>query len=144
MFMTLQNASRPVHRWDLVFNVAEGLYGRSREAQVPAILEAFNIIYTFSDPLTLALSLDKAAAKSAARDAGLPTPDFFVISDRDNLGKIPEHMHFPLFLKPVAEGTGKGITRQSIVNNPGENEGSGDSYAGTALPAGFGGNISSG
>ena len=107
-------------RWDLVFNVAEGLYGRSREAHVPALLEAFNIIYTFSDPLTLALSLDKAAAKSAARDAGLPTPDFFVIKDRADLEKIPENMHFPLFLKPVAEGTGKGITPQSIVTNPRE------------------------
>lgn len=107
-------------RWDLVFNVAEGLYGRSREAQVPAILEAFNILYTFSDPLTLALSLDKAAAKSVIRDAGIPTPDFFLIKTRSDIDQLPERLQFPLFIKPVAEGTGKGITPESIVNSKNE------------------------
>lgn len=105
------------HRWDLVFNVAEGLYGRSREAQVPAILEAYNILYTFSDPLTLALSLDKAAAKSVVRDAGIPTPDFFVIKSAADFGPVPDSLNYPLFLKPLAEGTGKGITPDSIVNS---------------------------
>lgn len=104
-------------RWDLVFNVAEGLYGRSREAQVPAILEAFNILYTFSDPLTLALSLDKAAAKSVIRDAGIPTPDFFLIKEQSDIERIPRKLQYPLFTKPVAEGTGKGITTESIVND---------------------------
>ncbi|KPJ97650.1 MAG: D-alanine--D-alanine ligase, partial [Nitrospira bacterium SG8_35_4] len=66
-------------RWDLVFNISEGLKGRSREAQVPALLEAYGIPYTFSDPLTLSLSLDKALAKRVLRDAGIPTPWFFVI-----------------------------------------------------------------
>ena len=79
-------------RWDLVFNVAEGLYGRSREAQVPAILEAFNILYTFSDPLTLALSLDKAAAKSVIRDAGIPTPDFFLIKSLSDIELLPHKL----------------------------------------------------
>lgn len=105
------------HRWDLVFNVAEGLYGRSREAQVPAILEAFNILYTFSDPLTLALSLDKAAAKSVIRDAGLPTPDFFLIKNDSDIELLPDRLQYPLFIKPVAEGTGKGITPESIIHN---------------------------
>ncbi len=104
-------------RWDLVFNIAEGLYGRSREAQVPAILEAFNILYTFSDPLTLALSLDKAAAKSVIRDAGIPTPDFFLIKDQSDIELLPQSLHYPLFIKPVAEGTGKGITPDSIIDN---------------------------
>jgi len=104
-------------RWDLVFNVAEGLYGRSREAQVPAILEAFNILYTFSDPLTLALSLDKAAAKSVIRDSGIPTPDFFLIKDLSDIEQVPEKLQYPLFIKPVAEGTGKGITPESIIGN---------------------------
>lgn len=104
-------------RWDLVFNVAEGLYGRSREAQVPAILEAFNILYTFSDPLTLALSLDKAAAKSVIRDAGIPTPDFFLIKGLPEIEQIPKRFQYPLFIKPVAEGTGKGITADSIIGN---------------------------
>lgn len=104
-------------RWDLVFNVAEGLYGRSREAQVPAILEAFNILYTFSDPLTLALSLDKAAAKSVIRNAGIPTPDFFLIKSRSDIDLLPERLQYPLFIKPVAEGTGKGITPESIIGD---------------------------
>jgi D-alanine-D-alanine ligase len=107
-------------RWDLVFNVAEGLYGRSREAQVPAILEAYNILYTFSDPLTLALSLDKAAAKSVMRDAGIPTPDFFLLKTLSDLESLPMKLEYPLFIKPVAEGTGKGVTPESIVAGPGE------------------------
>ncbi|MDA8169207.1 MAG: hypothetical protein M0Z59_05845 [Nitrospiraceae bacterium] len=106
-------------RWDLVFNIAEGLYGRSREAQVPALLEAFNIPYTFSDPLTMALSLDKAMTKMVMRDAGVPTPAFAVISSADELERFEkgpgQKMPYPLFTKPVSEGTGKGITPDSIV-----------------------------
>jgi len=104
-------------RWDLVFNICEGLYGRSREAQVPALLEAYNIPYTFSDPLTLSLSLDKAMAKRIVRDAGVPTPEFFSITsvkdlEEKNLGR---DINFPLFVKPALEGTGKGISTDSIV-----------------------------
>jgi D-alanine-D-alanine ligase len=116
----LTNRLAAGERWDLVFNVAEGLYGRSREAQVPAILEAYNILYTFSDPLTLALSLDKAAAKSVMRDAGIPTPDFFLIKNLSDLDSLPGKLEYPLFIKPVAEGTGKGVTPESIVKGPGE------------------------
>ena len=116
----LTNRLAAGERWDLVFNVAEGLYGRSREAQVPAILEAYNILYTFSDPLTLALSLDKAAAKSVMRDAGIPTPDFFLIKTLSDLDSLPGKLEYPLFIKPVAEGTGKGVTPESIVKGPGE------------------------
>ncbi len=116
----LTNRLAAGERWDLVFNMAEGLYGRSREAQVPAILEAYNILYTFSDPLTLALSLDKAAAKSVMRDAGIPTPDFFLIKTLSDLDSLPGKLEYPLFIKPVAEGTGKGVTPESIVKGPGE------------------------
>lgn len=106
-------------RWDLVFNIAEGLYGRSREAQVPAVLEAFNISYTFSDPLTLSLSLDKAMAKCIVQSAGVPTPDFFVISSESDLNTEGEDRAvFPLFVKPLSEGTGKGISPDSIIRNP--------------------------
>ena len=66
-------------RWDLVFNIAEGLHGRSREAQVPALLELYGIPYSFSDPLTCAATLDKAVAKILVRAAGLNTPDFAVV-----------------------------------------------------------------
>lgn len=103
-------------QWDLVFNISEGLYGRNREAQVPALLEAYNIPYTFSDPLTLSLCLDKALAKRVARDAGIPTPDFLLINspaDLEDIGKL--NPTFPLFVKPVSEGTGKGVSPESIV-----------------------------
>ncbi len=94
------------HRWDLVFNIAEGLHGRSREAQVPALLEAFDQPYTFSDPLTQAAGLDKAVAKRLVRDAGVPTAPFAVLeSDADARAC---NLPFPVFVKPIAEGTGKG------------------------------------
>src|SRR6185295_6755861 len=67
-------------RWDLVFNIAEGLNGMGREAQVPALLDAYDIPYTFSDPLVTALTLHKAMAKYVFCGLGLPTPDFVVIS----------------------------------------------------------------
>ena len=102
-------------RWDAVFNFCEGLKGVSREAQAPALLEAYDIPYVFSDPLTLALSLDKAMTKRVVRDAGVPTPDFAVIERLDDLAGL--RLPFPLFLKPVAEGSGKGIGRQSKVDD---------------------------
>ena len=104
--------------WELVFNIAEGLYGRAREAQVPALLEAFNIPYAFSDPLTLALALDKAMAKRVLRSNGVPTPDFFVVNSVEE-AENPQ-LAFPLFVKPVSEGTGKGITASSIVRDGAE------------------------
>ena len=65
-------------RWDIVFNIAEGMYGLAREAQVPCLLDAYNIPYVFSDGLVLALALHKGLTKRVIRDAGLSTPDFFV------------------------------------------------------------------
>ncbi|MDE2183294.1 MAG: D-alanine--D-alanine ligase [Alphaproteobacteria bacterium] len=100
-------------RWDAVFNFCEGLKGVSREAQAPALLEAYDIPYVFSDPLTLALSLDKAMAKRVVRDAGVPTADFAVIECLGDIAKVA--LPYPLFLKPVAEGSGKGVGRRSKV-----------------------------
>ena len=80
-------------RWDAVFNICEGLKGVAREAQVPALLEAFDLPYVFSDPLTLALTLDKAMCKRVARDAGVPTADFAVIASEADIGHIA--MPFP-------------------------------------------------
>jgi D-alanine-D-alanine ligase len=99
--------------WDMVFNIAEGLRGFGREAQVPAILEAFDIPYTFSDVLVLSLTLHKGMAKRVIRDMGIPTPDFAVIETENQIAGI--HLSFPLFAKPVAEGTGKGITAASKI-----------------------------
>jgi D-alanine-D-alanine ligase len=103
-------------RWDAVFNICEGLKGVAREAQVPALLEAFDIPYLFSDPLTLALTLDKAMCKRVVRDAGVPTADFALIETRDDIARVA--LDFPLFLKPVAEGSGKGVDGRSRVDDP--------------------------
>ncbi len=102
-------------RWDIVFNIAEGMFGIAREAQVPALLDAYNIPCVFSDALILALSLHKGMCKHVIRDCGIPTPEFKVvneISDIDNI-KLP----MPLFAKPIAEGTGKGVDGNSKVNS---------------------------
>ncbi|HUW32609.1 MAG TPA: D-alanine--D-alanine ligase [Planctomycetota bacterium] len=103
-------------RWDLVFNIAEGLSGRCRESQVPAILEAYGQGYTFSDPLTCAATLDKAVAKRLIQAAGLPTPGFHVVETLDDIPRVS--LAFPLFAKPLAEGTSKGITDRSVIDTP--------------------------
>ena len=100
-------------RWDAVFNICEGLKGVAREAQVPALLEAYDIPYVFSDPLTLGLCLDKALTKRVLRDAGVPTADFALIESEADIAKVA--MAFPLFLKPVSEGSGKGVDARSRV-----------------------------
>ncbi|HKD47078.1 MAG TPA: hypothetical protein VKB67_05290 [Rhizomicrobium sp.] len=107
-------------RWDAVFNICEGRKGVSREAQVPALLEAYDIPYVFSDPLTLALSLDKAMTKRVVRDAGVPTADFAVIEHEADIAKI--NLPLPLFLKPVSEGSGKGVDASSLVTDRGQME----------------------
>jgi D-alanine-D-alanine ligase len=103
-------------RWDLVFNFAEGGAGRSREAQVPALLEAYGVPYVMSDPLTQAVGLDKAVAKRLVRDAGVPTAPFAVVAGDADALACP--LPFPVFAKPVAEGTGKGCTPASRVETP--------------------------
>jgi D-alanine-D-alanine ligase len=105
-------------RWDLVFNFCEGMYGLGREALVPALLDAYRIPYTFSDPVVLAVSLHKGLTKRVLRDAGVPTPDFAVVESRGDIDKVK--LRFPLFAKPIAEGTGKGITPDSRIGSPDE------------------------
>jgi len=100
-------------RWDLVFNIAEGLFGFGRESQVPALLDAFRIPYVFSDPLVLALTLHKGMAKHVIRDCGIPTPDFAVVKSPADLDAL--NLPYPLFAKPVAEGTGKGVNPSSRI-----------------------------
>lgn len=100
-------------RWDMVFNFAEGLYGVGREAQVPALLDAWQIPYTFADTMVLGLTLHKGMTKHVVRSLGLPTPDFAVIESPTDVERV--RLPFPLFCKPVAEGTGKGITGKSRV-----------------------------
>jgi len=102
-------------RFDLVFSIAEGLKGRSREAQVPALCELFDQPYLFSDPLTSAATLDKAVAKRLVRDAGVPTPAFMVATSDAN--ELQGWSEFPAFVKPIAEGTGKGCETASVVRD---------------------------
>ncbi len=94
-------------RWDMVFNICEGMFGMGREAQVPALLDAYEIPYTFSGPLVLALALDKGMTKTLVRSFDIPTPDFAVVAAAADIAAVD--LPFPLFAKPLAEGTGKGI-----------------------------------
>ncbi len=102
-------------RWDMVFNIAEGLYGVGREAQVPSLLDAFKIPFTFSATETLALSLDKGMTNAVMRTYGVRTADFYVVRKMQDVAKVK--IPFPLFVKPLAEGTSKGINRFSRIDD---------------------------
>jgi D-alanine-D-alanine ligase len=103
-------------RPDLVFNMAEGKSGLARESHVPAICEYLNLAYTGSDPLTLALSLHKGRTKEILAYRGVPTAPFRVIERAADLERMP--LPFPLFVKPVAEGSGKGIFVNNLCDSP--------------------------
>lgn len=103
---------------DICFNICEGHFGDSREAQVPAMLEMMRIPYTGSRVLTLALSLDKAMTKRVLHYHDLPTPAFQTFEREDE--PLSDELNFPLFVKPSREGTGMGVSAQSIVNTEDE------------------------
>jgi D-alanine-D-alanine ligase len=103
-------------RWNLVFNICEGMHGVGREAQVPAILDVYEIPYTFSDPCVMALCLDKGITKQILRSASIATPKWSVVSSLADV-KTCCSLKLPLFAKPIAEGTGKGVTPASKVDN---------------------------
>jgi len=102
-------------RWDLVFNIAEGVAGFGRESQVPALLEAYGVPYTFSDPLVCALTLHKGMAKHVARGCGVPTPRFTLVTTPAEAAAVT--LPLPLFAKPVAEGTSKGVSAKSLATS---------------------------
>jgi D-alanine-D-alanine ligase len=109
-------ASTPL---DLVFNIAEGLKGRNRESQVPALLELLDIPYTGSDPATLSIALDKGLAKKIVRQHGIQTPNFqLMTSGKERL--LKDFNRFPLIAKPVAEGSSKGVLSKSVCNSEAE------------------------
>jgi D-alanine-D-alanine ligase len=89
------------------------MYGLGREAQVPAILDVYQIAYTFADPLVMSLSLHKGLTKTIVERAGVPTPKYLVVEQLADLERV--EFDFPIFAKPVAEGTGKGVTPASRV-----------------------------
>jgi D-alanine-D-alanine ligase len=110
-------------RWELVFNIAEGLSGYGREAQVPAILDVYGIAYTFADPLAASVCLHKGWSKMIVRTAGVPTADFAIIETPADVERVcAGAMNFPLLAKPIAEGTGKGVTPKSVVRSKGDLE----------------------
>jgi D-alanine-D-alanine ligase len=104
-------AARP----DFCFNISEGLRGDSRESHVPALLEMLGIPYTASKVLAHAISLDKAMTKRVWRDAGLPTTPFQMMAYGDE--PLEAGLEFPLFVKPVREGSGMGVTPDSVVQD---------------------------
>lgn len=110
IFDKLRN-SRP----DIVFNIAEGIFGRAREAQVPAILNFFQIPFTGSDETTLCISLDKSLTKRFLSTFCIKTPGYQVF--KKSTERLDSNLKFPLIIKPNAEGSSKGISECSIAQN---------------------------
>lgn len=102
---------------DIVFNISEGQRGRNRESQVPMLLEMAGIPFVGADALTLALTLDKVMAKKIFIAEKIPTPKFFEIKSTDGLTDT-DHLNYPLIVKPRFEGSSKGLTDNSRVENP--------------------------
>ena len=102
------------NRWELVFNISEGVFGTARESQVPAILDVYHIPYTFSDPATLAVCLNKWMAKTIVNAGGGGVTASY-LTDQP-LFEVP--FPFPLFVKPNNEGTSKGVSSKSVVRDP--------------------------
>jgi len=101
---------------DIVFNIAEGVGGRNRESHIPALLEFLNIPYTGSDPLTLALTLDKSMAKKVVQSEAIPTPGFKKVERIEDLHSL--NLRYPLFVKLCYEGSSKGVRLDSKVSDP--------------------------
>jgi len=108
---------------DIIFNIAEGINFRSREAQVPAILDLLEVPYVGSDPLTQALTLDKLMAKKIVAYHGLPTPKFLLVNEMSDLKNFNSPrlgeagLSFPVIVKLRYEGTSKGLDKNALVNN---------------------------
>jgi D-alanine-D-alanine ligase len=101
---------------DIVFNISEGIEGRNRESQVPILLELAGIPFVGADALSLGLSLDKVMAKKVFSADAIPTPKFLEIKSVEGLADL-DHLRFPLFVKPRFEGSSKGLTENSRVEN---------------------------
>jgi D-alanine-D-alanine ligase len=104
-------------RPDLVFNIAEGLVGPNRESHIPSMCEMLGIPYTGSDPLTLGICLDKSRAKEILAYHKIPTPPFWVV---ENGSGISLRVKLPAIVKPLHEGSSKGIKDNSVVRNRSE------------------------
>ncbi|HEY3445026.1 MAG TPA: ATP-grasp domain-containing protein [Myxococcales bacterium] len=99
---------------DFVFNLAEGLRGRNRESVVPALCEHLDLEYTGSDAATLSMALDKDLAKKIVRAAGVLAPaSMLMTTGKESLAGLK----FPLIVKPVAEGSSKGVLPKSVAED---------------------------
>lgn len=106
------------HPVDIAFNIAEGVRGRGREAEVPAVLNMMGIPFTGSDETTLCLALDKALAKRLLSTYGIRTPAYAVVSSEAEIGSL--HLPFPVIVKPDSEGSSKGIPDACVAAGPEE------------------------
>ncbi len=100
---------------DIVFNIAEGLRGESRESYIPAMCDMLEIPYTGSGVLTLGLCLNKVRTKEILRYYGIPTPDFWLFRSKDEKLDLELELKFPLIVKLLHEGSQMGLSRDSIV-----------------------------
>jgi D-alanine-D-alanine ligase len=108
-------------RLDFVFNIAEGLgISRSREARVPAVLEMLGIPHTGSDPLTMAVTLDKECAKRLVQTAGVVVPAGTVLYPDEDVAAVADKVIFPTIVKPSWEGSSKGIRNRCLVHDASE------------------------
>ena len=107
---------------DFVFNVAEGYYGRNREAIIPAILEMVNMPYSGSDPLTLGLTLDKIISKKVFQSAKILSPGYMIVRRLEDADVVNNSLPYPMITKPAWEGSSKGIYNSSKVNDKNELE----------------------
>ncbi|MFA5276118.1 MAG: ATP-grasp domain-containing protein [Candidatus Omnitrophota bacterium] len=106
------------NRVDMVFNIAEGIKGKFRESEVPAILDYLDIPYTGSNSFSLALALNKSLTKKILKAENIPTPDFqtFIRGDEE----LRPELKFPLIVKPNREGSAKGIDKTNVVRTRSE------------------------
>lgn len=102
-------------RWDMVFNIAEGVKGIAREAQVPALLDAYEIPYCFSAPDVLINCMDKALTKLLVMEAGVDSAAFAVVKNKDDINTVK--LSYPVFVKPLAEGSSKGVSPNSVITD---------------------------
>ncbi len=103
-------------KYDIVFNIAEGISGRNRESEVPMLLDLAGIPYTGPDALALSVALDKPTAKKIFKYHGIPTPRYFLAAGAGGIA-LPAGMRFPVIVKPAHEGSAKGIGADSVVKD---------------------------
>src|SRR3989339_106023 len=104
-------------KYDFIFNICEGIKGRNRESQAPAVFEVYDTPYSGSDALTMGLTLDKTMAKRILQYHGLKTPNFIAVKSVEELSPKKFKLRFPIIVKPSLEGTSKGISRESLCRN---------------------------